>query len=221
MPENNKNRYTGLRPVVIKSTKKDVGFKVKDSFTGIYLFKTKSQILELAATGQVEFYEVKDGELKCTSFRTLPPAEELTSEEVNEKFGQTQDIGLPAQADKLKFNDNDLVYGPKARGKLRKWQQENGGELLEDSGRNPYDYGFPDWTSFSKFILDTWVEQGNYIHFDLSWMSDIEGLLLNQGDFAHTVTAQELRYIRDNWKRLGKGVKFYKDNKEVAAPWIK
>ncbi|MCL2087824.1 MAG: hypothetical protein FWH05_09575 [Oscillospiraceae bacterium] len=32
----------------------------------------------------------------------------------------------------LKFNDNDLVYGPKSFGKLRELQVRAGGNLLED-----------------------------------------------------------------------------------------
>ncbi len=52
-------------------------------------------------------------------------------------------------------------------------------------------------------------------------MDDIDNILNNTGKYANTVTAGELRYIRDNWKRLKKGVKFYNEGKGVKATWMK
>ena len=37
----------------------------------------------------------------------------------------------------------------------------------------------------------------------------------------NSVTAGELRYIRDNWSRFDGFVKFYKDGLEVLPPWMK
>jgi len=41
------------------------------------------------------------------------------------------------------------------------------------------------------------------------------------GEFAQSITIQELRYIQENWERLSHGVKFYQKGVEVMAPWIR
>ena len=118
----------------------------------------------------------------------------------------------------LHFHDNDLVYGPKAEGKLREWQERYGGKLIEDV-HDPFDDGFNDWITRSVNILNKFTNRGSIIHFDLTHVVDIENVLNGKGKYAKTVTTGELRYIRDNWTRLSKSVKFYKNNTEVNAPW--
>ncbi len=41
------------------------------------------------------------------------------------------------------------------------------------------------------------------------------------GEYAQSITIQELRYIQENWERLSHGVKFYQKGVEVMAPWIR
>ena len=62
------------------------------------------------------------------------------------------------------------------------------------------------------------ISQGNTIHFNLTHMADIAGILANTGAYSNTVTAGELRYIRDNWSRFANNVKFYQNNIVVTAP---
>ena len=119
----------------------------------------------------------------------------------------------------LRFKDEDLVYGPKASGELREFQENYGGKLLDDIG-NPYDSGYRDWTSFSLSMIDIYASKGSLIHFDLTHMLDIDGVLMGVGEYANRVTSDELRYIRDNWERLGNAVKFYRNGNEVIAPWL-
>lgn len=119
-----------------------------------------------------------------------------------------------------KLGDNDFVYGPSAGGKLYELQQSAGGKLLTDIG-GPLDRDCGDWLSFSKIIIDETVTVENKIHFDLTYMNDVENILNNTGPYANTITAGELRYIRDNWSRFDGFVKFYKDGSEVLPPWIK
>ena len=117
----------------------------------------------------------------------------------------------------LKFDTNDLVYGPSALGKLRKLQQQFGGKTLTDiltagpGGRS--------WIEASIDVMENAISNGNKIHFDLTHMSQINDILNNSGQYGNTITAQELRYIRDNWDRFKDFVKFYQEGTEVEAPW--
>ena len=120
----------------------------------------------------------------------------------------------------LKFGDNDLVYGPSANLKLRELQQKAGGKMLTDIG-SPFDRNCDGWLSYSKIIMDETVAAGNKIHFDLTYMDDIDNVLDNVGPYANSITAGELRYIRDNWFRFEGSVKFYINEMEVLPPWMK
>ena len=76
------------------------------------------------------------------------------------------------------------------------------------------------WLDFSKQQIDATAAAGNKIHFDLTNVSDLNGVLNNSGKYADTITAGELRYIKDSWSRLGDSVKFYMNGIEVKAPWL-
>ena len=120
----------------------------------------------------------------------------------------------------LKFGDNDLVYGPSASGKLVELQKSAGGKLLSDVG-NPYDMGYgSDWLKFSTDTIENTVKQGNYIHFDLTNMQDIDGIMNGTSQYMNRTTSGELRYIRDNWDRLSGNIKFYSNGEEVLPPWM-
>jgi hypothetical protein len=115
----------------------------------------------------------------------------------------------------LHFGPNDLVYGPSARGALRRLQQEAGGQLLTDLPK-------PDGTSWKKFTTDTLADaasSGRQVHFDLTNMKDLDDVLANQGKYADATTSVELRYIRDKWDTFETKPKFYRDGAEVPAPF--
>ncbi len=57
------------------------------------------------------------------------------------------------------------------------------------------------------------------IHFDLTYMEDVKGILNNTGKYKDTITGGELRYIRDNLHRFAENVKFYYHEMEVIPPW--
>ena len=119
----------------------------------------------------------------------------------------------------LKFNDNDLVYGPKADGALRKWQQKFGGKLLDDVA-DPYYNGYAgDWIARSIHHLNLLIKHNNVLHFDLTYMEDIDNLLIGNGIHADKITSYELRYVRDNWSIFKFNTKFYKNNEEASKPW--
>lgn len=100
-------------------------------------------------------------------------------------------------------------------GELRRLQQKAGGKLLNDVPK-------PINKTFIQHSIDT-MEQvlinENNIHFDLSNMNDLENLLINKGDFANTVTSQEIRYLQNHWNRFQENVRFYVNGRRVDAPW--
>lgn len=120
-------------------------------------------------------------------------------------------------AKQLQFEPNDLVYGPSAMGELRKLQQQAGGKLLNDIPK-PMNKTF---IEHSVNTMERVLSKGNNIHFDLTNMNDIENILNNRGDFADTITSQEIRYLRNNWNRFQGNVKFYRNGEGVNAPWNK
>lgn len=122
----------------------------------------------------------------------------------------------------MKFGDNDLVYGPSAGGKLAELQNRLGGKLLGDLG-GPSENGYSSWTEYSLSTLDRASSRRQAVHFDLTNVDDLNGVLNNTGAYANSVTAQELRYIMDNWGKFSNNVKLYNFNKggKVGAPWIK
>ncbi len=119
-------------------------------------------------------------------------------------------------APQLRFGANDLVYGPSARGALRQLQQRAGGRTLTDVGGPAPGQS---WTQFSIQTMEAQLAQGGRIRFDLTHVRDLPGVLRNVGEYAGTVTAQELRYLQANWSRFQGSVNFYRNGVEVPAPW--
>ena len=114
-----------------------------------------------------------------------------------------------------KFGPDDIVYGPSAGGKLREFQTQAGGKLLTDLPKPPN----LSWEHFSIQTIEKQIASGKKLHFDITHMKDIPGILKESGKFADTVTAAELRHIHQNWDRIGSNVTFIRDGKYVAAPW--
>jgi len=116
----------------------------------------------------------------------------------------------------LIFGRDDLVYGPSAEGALRDLVNQAGGQLLTDMPKPPD----LTWTQFSLQTLDDAAANGRMIRFDLSNVYDVDGVLDGSGQFARTVTGDELRHIQDNWGTFQDVVKFYRDGSEVSPPWL-
>lgn len=117
----------------------------------------------------------------------------------------------------LQFGPDDLVFGPSAQGKLRELQQAAGGNLLEDLEKPPA-------KTWNEFILDTFDQAAasrRQVHFDRTYIEDIEGVLAGIGAHADKITSQVLRRMRDQWNSFTLKPKFYQDGKEVAPPWLK
>ena len=117
--------------------------------------------------------------------------------------------------DELKFAEDDLVYGPSAGGKLKDLCDEAGGKLLTDFEK-PTEY---DILQFSCHTMDKTVAKNSMIHFDLTYLKDVEGMLNNVGPYKDKITAGELRYIYEHWSSFSKNVKFYYYEMEVLPPW--
>lgn len=114
-----------------------------------------------------------------------------------------------------------LVYGPSSDGKLNELAHDLGGKTLNDLKGGPSMSGYSDWGEYSKAVLKETPSRKVRVYFDLTNMKDIKGVLNNMGEFKDSVTAQELRYIRDNWSFFEDNVEFYKDGiRRSLPPWI-
>ena len=69
-------------------------------------------------------------------------------------------------------------------------------------------------------INHKYIVVGNYIHFDLTNMQDIDGILNGTSQYMNRTTSGELRHIHDNWDRLSGNIKFYSNGEEVLPPWM-
>jgi RHS repeat-associated protein len=116
-----------------------------------------------------------------------------------------------------RFGDNDLVYGPSSNGSLRELQQQCGGKLLQDNG-SPYENGYSNWKSWSEYNMNEAAQNGYKIHFDLTNMNDVEGVI-NGTSYPDSVTSYELNYIKNNWEHFKSNVVFYKNGEQVNPPW--
>jgi RHS repeat-associated protein len=125
-----------------------------------------------------------------------------------------------AESRPLKFGDNDLVYGPSAGRKLAEFSEAYGGKTLT-SLEGPFESGYSSWEEYSIAKIEETVASGNKIHFDLTHMEDTDGPLNNTGEYANATTSHELRYIRDNWQSLRRGVQFYRNGMKEKPPWLK
>jgi hypothetical protein len=149
----------------------------------------------------------------------LKGADELAT--AMKKFAATEtgSTAAPAAVTRapLKFDPNDLVYGPSANAKLRQLQEAAGGKLLTDLPK-------PEGLSIvehSLSTIDSTAAAGRKIHFDLTHMEDLPGVLSGTGPHANAITSIEIRHIQANWSRLEKSVRFYNGGTEVPAPWTK
>ena len=67
-------------------------------------------------------------------------------------------------------------------------------------------------------MIDKTVASGNKIHFDLTYMENIPGVI--NGSFKpNATTSKELQYIYNNWNKFKNTVKFYNNGVEVTKPW--
>ncbi|MEM6274980.1 MAG: hypothetical protein AAF735_07035 [Myxococcota bacterium] len=137
---------------------------------------------------------------------TVPPASGRSVERVD---------AVQPEIPRLEFGDHDLVFGPSAGGRLRGLQQEAGGRLLTDLPKPPN----LSWVDFSLGVLRSHLDDAGVVRFDLTHMRDIPDALRGVGEYADTVTAHELRFLRDAMDSYPGQVRFYRDGAEVEPPW--
>jgi hypothetical protein len=126
---------------------------------------------------------------------------------------------------RLRFGASDLVYGPSAEGRLEALQAAAGGRTLSQLA--PAE-GVEDWNALSIDKMVMARQSGSKIHFDLTNVADLPGVLDGSNPLAFTYTGQELSYLRANWSRFQGSVTFYMDvsitdgvvtGRAVPAPW--
>lgn len=122
----------------------------------------------------------------------------------------------------FRFHPRDLVYGPSARGALRRFQVARGGLLLTDLEK-PLD---STWEQFTILEMErSLTTSSRQIHFDLTHVQDVaeivEDVLCDHPPpcVHRSITALELRYLRTHWARFARVVRFYRNDEEVEAPW--
>ena len=78
------------------------------------------------------------------------------------------------------------------------------------------------WIEISKLAMNDAVKKGFKIRFNLTGFNDIENVFNAdaEGKKLSGVTADELRYIQENWDVFKDVVKFYLDEIEVSPPWL-
>lgn len=108
-----------------------------------------------------------------------------------------------------------LVYGPSARGALRRLADQLGAQTLNDFLK-PVELT---WADFSLHTLDMAAASGEAIIFDLTFLEDLSDVLDGTGRFAQAITAIELRYLRRHWSRFEPIVRFYANDQERNPPW--
>ncbi|MEM9220624.1 MAG: hypothetical protein AAGD25_40680 [Cyanobacteria bacterium P01_F01_bin.150] len=203
--------------------------------------------------GALEFIGLDDGRQilgkLLNKLRNLDEAGELTEEvasaTVRESLQEVyDDVGIPdglsfnapelveqyfkniddlVAAGDLRFNPDDLVYGPSAGGNLRRLQTTVGGRLLTDLGSPNINESFKE---FTVRIMEEQVGSGGQIKFDLTFVQFRDEILLDTRPanvpthIYDGVTSVELRHLRDNWSRFKDSVNFYYNGLEVQAPWI-
>ena len=89
------------------------------------------------------------------------------------------------------------------------------GETLSGMDK-PMDQG---WEQFSAATLETAWQSARPIFFDLTFVTDLDSLLKNEGFHASRITSFELRYLKRHWNRFRSIVRFYRNDKETKTPW--
>lgn len=75
------------------------------------------------------------------------------------------------------------------------------------------------WSQFSIETMKNHLAAGGKIHFDVTHVEDMSGVLAGTGEYANTVTAQELRWMRENWALIRENVTFYYEGAVRSVPW--
>ena len=70
-----------------------------------------------------------------------------------------------------------------------------------------------DWFEFSRMTLDKAAKTKRSVYFDLTYIEDLKGVLAGTGQYADTITGQELRYIVNNSKIFKPIVTFFYKSK--------
>ena len=75
------------------------------------------------------------------------------------------------------------------------------------------------WEQFTVATLEAAWQSARLILFDLTFVTELEALLRNEGRCASFTTSFELRYLKKHWNRFRSIVRFYRNDKETETPW--
>lgn len=128
--------------------------------------------------------------------------------------------------ERIALEDDDLVCGPSGLSGPWRLSAAAGGRQLNDREfEKPLEL---DWSHFCIEVMREVLAGGASIHFDLTQMRGLPDLLEAEGEWGATITAHELRWLRQRWDRGDGGIVFwtaveYRDDgawgRQVEAPW--
>jgi hypothetical protein len=119
-----------------------------------------------------------------------------------------------------------LAYGITGTGELRRFcarmldlhKEEGISKVIELVDDVNYGIQSDGWTIV---VLHKAAVAKRKIFFNLNNMIDIEGMLRGVGKWGNSLTAREIRYIRDHWAVFNEIITFWKNDVHVPPPWEK
>jgi hypothetical protein len=140
--------------------------------------------------------------------------------------GAAPEEDSPSRLERIVLEAEDLACGP--AGVAGPWRLTSaaGGRQINDA-----DFDKPmelDWLRFSVEVMRDILAEGGVVHFDLTHMRDLTGVLDGEGTWGDAITSHELRWLRRRWDRGEGGVMFWTEveyrgdeawGRPVAPPW--
>jgi hypothetical protein len=115
------------------------------------------------------------------------------------------------------FGGDDLILGTYPGGNLRETVQVTGGTTVNTIVLEPGE-AYNGAIDLSLTMVKRWRTQGRPIRFVLERLEDLPGVFSGKA-YPKSVTAAELRFLKQNWAEYEKLVTFWLEGKQVRRPW--
>jgi hypothetical protein len=115
-----------------------------------------------------------------------------------------------------RWKSGGIALGLMRHGKLREFANSIDACMLTDFNKPPE----LDWHDFAKSTLNRAARERRRVHFNLTDMNDLSGVLNKRGPYRDAITTTELCHIRDNWSDFKDITQFYRNGRKADPPWI-